>query len=190
MNLCFSNLLSAVVVKSISIVHNAYAGDRLRLNSLWDYFFYRQASNSNQSLFLLISFTGLSIDNFQFTFIFAWHWLVSQIFFYGSTFLLLPFTTFVHRWQHDPLICRYQMYLTCEFVPNQNRSSWKKNCRRRRWRSENFPILWFWLEAKPLIKFSIPKIVCHSNAGVAGALKWSISKNKRRKCDWYMNVLL
>ena len=28
-NLCFSNLLSAVVVKSISIVHNAYAGDRL-----------------------------------------------------------------------------------------------------------------------------------------------------------------
>ena len=106
-------------------------------------------------------------------------------FFYGSTFLLLRFTTFVHRWQHDPLICRYQMYLTCEFVPNQNRSSWKKNCRRRRWRSENFPILWFWLEAKPLIKFSIPKIVCHSNAGVAGALKWSISKNKRRKCDWY-----
>ena len=31
-NLCFSNLLSAVVVKSISIVHNAYAGDRIRLS--------------------------------------------------------------------------------------------------------------------------------------------------------------
>lgn len=35
-------------------------------------------------------------------------------------------------------------------------------------RSENFPILWFWLEAKPLIKFSIPKIVCHSNASWSG----------------------
>ena len=47
---------------------------------------------------------------------------------------------------------------------NQNRSSvWKE--KKWKWRrSENFPILWFWLEAKPLIKFSIPKIVCHSNA--------------------------
>ena len=36
--------------------------------------------------FLLISFTGLSIDNFQFTFIFAWHWLVSQIFFMVQLF--------------------------------------------------------------------------------------------------------
>ena len=58
-NLCFSNLLSAVVVKSISIVHNAYAGDRLRFNSLWDYFFYRQASNSNQSLCLAIFLIGI-----------------------------------------------------------------------------------------------------------------------------------
>ena len=31
-NLCFSNLLSAVVVKSISIVHNAYAGVELFKN--------------------------------------------------------------------------------------------------------------------------------------------------------------
>ena len=34
-NLCFSNLLSAVVVKSISIVHNAYAGDT-GLDLAWD----------------------------------------------------------------------------------------------------------------------------------------------------------
>ena len=65
--------------------------------------------------FSLISFF------FEFTFIFVWHWLGSQkylLVFYGSTFLL-RFTTFVHRWQHDPLICRYQMYLTCEFVPTK-----------------------------------------------------------------------
>ena len=79
-NLCFSNLLSAVVVKSISIVHNAYAGDRIRL-SLGYYPNYRSsfsvASNVQES-------------NIAFCILYTWGWRL--------TWAVLPWSIVALSW--------------------------------------------------------------------------------------------
>ena len=94
-NLCFSNLLSAVVVKSISIVHNAYAGDRIRL-SLLAYPIYSSsfsvASNVQES-------------NIAFCILYTWGWRL--------TWAVLPLSIVAMSWLSIvPRFKRLQVGLT------------------------------------------------------------------------------
>ena len=109
LNLCFSNLLSAVVVKSISIVHNAYAGGSgltFSITTLPQYTFL-VASNVRES-------------NIAFCILYTWGWRL--------TWAVLPFSIVAMSWLSVlPRFRRLQVRLTTRKIMHLTEKSQKSD---------------------------------------------------------------